>query len=277
MFDEARRAREVVCHASAWDVQYNNDLRIKMCIEPNEEDLITIHHELGHDYYFHDYYKLPMLFQAGANDGFHEAIGDTIALSMTPEYLKKIGLLDKVVQERQGDDQPQMKVALEKVAFLPFGLHDRQVALGRVLRQARRTEYNAALVGAAARSTRASRRRSPRTEADFDPGAKYHVAGEHAVHALLPRAHLQFQFHRALCKAAGFTGPLARVLDLRQQGGRREAQGDARARARASRGRRRCRAHRRDADGRERDPRVLRAAAEVARGAEQGPAVRLVK
>ena len=87
--------REVVCHASAWDVDLNNDLRIKMCIKSTEEDLITIHHELGHDYYFHYYYKLPVLFQKGANDGFHEAIGDTLALSITPAYLKQIGLLDR--------------------------------------------------------------------------------------------------------------------------------------------------------------------------------------
>ncbi len=94
--------REVVCHASAWDVTFDDDLRIKMCIEPKEDDLITIHHELGHDYYFHAYHKLPILFQQGANDGFHEGIGDTIALSVTPEYLKSIGLLDRVPDEREG-------------------------------------------------------------------------------------------------------------------------------------------------------------------------------
>ncbi len=90
----------MVCHASAWDVTFDDDLRIKMCIEPKEDDLITIHHELGHDYYFHAYYKLPILFQQGANDGFHEGIGDTIALSVTPAYLKSIGLLDKVPDQR---------------------------------------------------------------------------------------------------------------------------------------------------------------------------------
>ncbi len=90
--------KDVVCHASAWDVMFNNDLRIKMCIKPNHEDLVTIHHELGHNYYFTNYYTLPVLYQNGANDGFHVAIGDTIALSMTPDYLNKIGLLDKVVK-----------------------------------------------------------------------------------------------------------------------------------------------------------------------------------
>ena len=96
------RDRDVVCHASAWDVDYEDDLRIKMCIEINEEDFRTIHHELGHNYYQRAYYKQPSLFQNGANDGFHEAIGDTIALSVTPEYLKKIGLLDAVPERPQG-------------------------------------------------------------------------------------------------------------------------------------------------------------------------------
>ena len=103
--------KDVVCHASSWDVEYNNDLRIKMCTDKNEEDLITIHHELGHSYYFHNYYKLPVVLQNGANDGFHEAIGDTIALSMTPGYLVQKGLLDKATKnEREaspkGDKKP---------------------------------------------------------------------------------------------------------------------------------------------------------------------------
>ena len=112
-----------------------------MCIKPNQEDLITIHHELGHDYYFQHYYKLPILFQEGANDGFHEAIGDTIALSMTPEYLKTMGLLDKVEQERQGDDQPADEGRAREDRVPAVRPHDRQVALGRVLRrgQARRS------------------------------------------------------------------------------------------------------------------------------------------
>jgi peptidyl-dipeptidase A len=114
--------RDVVCHASAWDVTYANDLRIKMCIEPTEEDLITVHHELGHDYYFNQYYKLPMLFQSGANDGFHEGIGDTLALSVTPAYLKSIGLLDTAAENPKAAINQQFKMALDKVAFLPFGL-----------------------------------------------------------------------------------------------------------------------------------------------------------
>ncbi len=128
------RDREVVCHATAWDVTYDNDLRIKMCIKPTEEDLITIHHELGHDYYFHYYYKLPMLFQQGANDGFHEAIGDTLALSVTPEYLKKLGLLDTVPEEREGADQRADEVRAREGRVPPVRPAHRPVALGRVRR-----------------------------------------------------------------------------------------------------------------------------------------------
>jgi len=88
--------RDVVCHASAWDVDSKDDLRIKMCIQITEEDFRVIHHELGHNFYQRAYDTQPPLFQNSANDGFHEAVGDTIALSVTPEYLKKIGLIDTV-------------------------------------------------------------------------------------------------------------------------------------------------------------------------------------
>src|SRR4029077_5785207 len=119
---ERPKDREVVCHASAWDVTWSDDLRVKMCIEPTEEDLITIHHELGHDFYFSQYYKLPILFQQGANDGFHEGIGDTLALSVTPDYLKGLRLLDAVPKGDKGRINVEMKMALDKIAFLPFGL-----------------------------------------------------------------------------------------------------------------------------------------------------------
>lgn len=199
--------REVVCHASAWDVSWNDDLRIKMCIEPTEEDLITIHHELGHDYYFHYYYKLPILFQQGANDGFHEGIGDTLALSVTPDYLKGLGLLDTVPKGDKGRLNFQMKMALDKIAFLPFGLLiDKwrwDVFSGKTPKSkfneswwALRTKYQGVAPGV------------QRSEADFDPGAKYHVpASTPYVRYFLARIY-QFQFHRALCKAAGHKGSL---------------------------------------------------------------------
>ncbi len=199
--------RDVVCHASAWDVTYSNDLRIKMCIEPKEEDLITIHHELGHDYYYQQYYKLPMLFQQGANDGFHEGIGDTLALSVTPAYLKSIGLLDKVPANEKGEVNFLLKMALDKVAFLPFGKLIDQWRWDVFSGKTAPADYNKAWWALRAKYQGVAAP-VPRSEADFDPGAKFHVPGNTPyVRYFLARIY-QFQFHRALCKAAGQKGPL---------------------------------------------------------------------
>jgi peptidyl-dipeptidase A len=198
---------DVVCHASAWDVTFSNDLRIKMCIEPKEDDLTTIHHELGHDYYYHSYYKLPILFQQGANDGFHEGIGDTIALSVTPEYLKSIGLLDRVPASEKGEINVLMKMALDKVAFLPFGKLIDQWRWDVFSGKTPPSEYNKAW-WELRRKVQGVAPPIARSEDDFDPGAKYHVpANTPYVRYFLARIY-QFQFHRALCKAAGYTGPL---------------------------------------------------------------------
>ncbi|NOK08420.1 M2 family metallopeptidase [Corallococcus exercitus] len=199
--------RDVVCHASAWDVTYDNDLRIKMCIKPTEEDLVTIHHELGHDYYYTYYYKLPVLFQAGANDGFHEAIGDALTLSITPAYLQQAGLLNAVEKNDKNVINLQLKDALEKVAFLPFGLLVDQwrwdVFSGKVKPAdynkswwALRTKYQGVAAPVA------------RTEQDFDAGAKYHVPANVPYTRYFLARILQFQFHKALCEAAGHKGAL---------------------------------------------------------------------
>lgn len=201
------RDRDVVCHASAWDVTYDNDLRIKMCIKPTEEDLVTIHHELGHDYYYTYYYQLPVLFQAGANDGFHEAIGDALTLSITPAYLQQAGLLSAVEKNDKNVINLQLKDALEKVAFLPFGLLVDQwrwdVFSGKVKPAdynkswwAMRTKYQGVAAPVA------------RTEQDFDAGAKYHVPANVPYTRYFLARILQFQFHKALCEAAGIQGPL---------------------------------------------------------------------
>jgi peptidyl-dipeptidase A len=199
--------KEAVCHASAWDVTYSNDLRIKMCIQRTHEELDTIHHELGHNYYYAAYYQAPILFQAGANDGFHEAIGDTVVLSMTPEYLKEKGLLERVVQNDKVTINRQLNTALEKIAFLPFGLLvDKwrwDVFSGKVTPEqyndhwwALRKQYQGVVSPV------------PRAATDFDPGAKYHVPGNVPYMRYFLAAVLQFQLHRALCKRAGHTGPL---------------------------------------------------------------------
>ncbi|KFE70280.1 Peptidyl-dipeptidase A precursor [Hyalangium minutum] len=201
------RDREVVCHASAWDVTFNNDLRIKMCIKPTEEDLVTIHHELGHDYYFTYYYQLPVLFQAGANDGFHEAIGDAITLSITPAYLKQIGLLKDVPKNEKNLINLQLKDALEKVAFLPFGLLIDQWRWDVFSGKTAPADYNKAW-WALRQKYQGVAPPVARTEQDFDPGAKYHVPANVPYTRYFLARILQFQFHKAMCEAAGYKGPL---------------------------------------------------------------------
>ncbi len=198
--------REVVCHASAWDIDADLDLRIKMCIEPTGEDFVTIHHELGHNIYQRAYRKQPYLFQNSANDGFHEAIGDAIALSVTPDYLVKAGLLAKAPSS-EGDVGLLMRQALDKIAFLPFGLLIDQWRWKVFSGEVPPDKYNEAWWALRNRYQGVS---SPiaRSEADFDPGAKYHVPANVPYTRYFLAHILQFQFHRALCREAGFTGPL---------------------------------------------------------------------
>jgi peptidyl-dipeptidase A len=199
--------KDVVCHASAWDVTFSNDLRIKMCINLNQEDLLVIHHELGHDYYFHAYYHLPIIYQAGANDGFHEAIGDAVQLSMTPQYLHDRGLLDKVETNEKATINAQMKVALEKIAFLPFGIKVDKWRWDVFNGSVKPEQYNQHWWDL----TKQYQGMVPpieRSATDFDPGAKFHVASNTPYMRYFLADILQFQFHRALCKKAGFSGPL---------------------------------------------------------------------
>ena len=200
--------RDVVCHASAWDIDNQDDLRIKTCLQVRDVDFITVHHELGHNFYQRAYKGQPFLFENGANDGFHEAIGDTIALAVTPAYLNKVGLLAKIPE---GDsDVPQlMQKALEKVAFLPFGLLiDRwrwKVFSGEI----KPADYNQAWWDLRLKYQGVAPP-VPRSEADFDPGAKYHIPGNVPYTRYFMAAILQFQFYRAMCREAGYTGPLNR-------------------------------------------------------------------
>ncbi len=200
--------REVVCHASAWDVDELSDLRIKMCIEPTAEDFKTIHHELGHNFYQRAYSHLPYLYRQSANDGFHEALGDTIALSVTPTYLKQIGMIDKV-PDPSSDLGLLMRDALESIAFLPFGLLiDKwrwDVFSGAIAPD----EYNQAWWEL---RTRYQGIRPPvaRTENDFDPGAKFHIPGNTPYSRYFLARILQFQLHRSLCETVGYEGPLNR-------------------------------------------------------------------
>ena len=202
------RDREVVCHASAWDVDNVEDLRIKMCIDITDEDFNTIHHELGHNFYQRAYKQQPFLFRDSANDGFHEAIGDVIALSVTPEYLVKIGLLEKAPDQSR-DTGLLLRRALDGVAFLPFGLLIDQwrwkVFSGEIPPEKYnqswwdlRLKYQGVAPSVA------------RTEQDFDPAAKYHVAANVPYTRYFLARILQFQFHRALSRVAGCKEPLHR-------------------------------------------------------------------
>ena len=202
------RDRDVVCHASAWDVDNVEDLRIKMCIQPTDEDFRTIHHELGHNFYQRAYKSLPFNFRDSANDGFHEAIGDTIALSVTPEYLVKIGLLSKAPDSSR-DIGLLLDRALEKIAFLPFGLLIDQWRWKVFSGEVKPEDYNKAwwdlrlkYQGVAPVTARG--------EEFFDPGAKYHVPGNVPYTRYFLADILQFQFHRALAQTAGCTSLLHR-------------------------------------------------------------------
>jgi peptidyl-dipeptidase A len=202
------RDREVVCYASAWQMDAYEDVRIKMCTEPDLDGLRTMYHEMGHIYYDLWYKDQPFMFQGAAHDGFHEAIGDTVNLSMTPAYLAKIGLLPPSKPSREAEINSQMQMALDKIAFLPFGkVIDEwrwKVFSGEIKPEnlnaswwALREQYQGIAPPVA------------RTEADFDPGAKYHVPGNTPYTRYFLSFILQFQFQKALCEAAGFKGPLA--------------------------------------------------------------------
>jgi len=200
--------RDVVCHASAWDIDNQDDLRVKMCIQVRGSDFVTIHHELGHNFYQRAYKDQPFLFKNGANDGFHEAIGDAIALAITPEYLHRVGLVENVPQA-SNDIPALLKQALDRGAFLPFGLMIDQwrwkVFSGEIAPAdynkawwALRLEYQGVAPPVA------------RSEADFDPGAKYHVAANVPYTRYFLAHILEFQFYRALCRESGYKGPLNR-------------------------------------------------------------------
>lgn len=200
--------RDVVCHASAWDLDNLDDIRIKMCIQKNAEDFTVIHHELGHNFYQRAYKNQPFIFKNSANDGFHEAIGDTIALSITPKYLQQIGLLD-TVPDASKDIGLLLKQALDKIAFMPFGLMIDQWRWQVFNGTIKPEQYNQAWWDLREKY-QGVKAPVARTEADFDPGAKYHVPGNVPYTRYFLAHVLQFQFHKALCDIAGDTGPVHR-------------------------------------------------------------------
>jgi peptidyl-dipeptidase A len=202
------RDRDVVCHASAWDIDTQDDLRVKMCIQVRDEDFVTIHHELGHDFYYREYKAQPFLLQNGANDGFHEAIGDTMALSITPEYLKQIGLLE-TLPPAEADIPILLHQALDKIAFLPFGLVIDQWRWKVFSGEIKPENYNQAWWDLRLKYQGIAPPVA-RSEGDFDPGAKYHIPSNTPYMRYFLARILQFQFYSALCKESGYQGPLNR-------------------------------------------------------------------
>lgn len=200
--------RDVMCHASAWDMNMQGDLRTKMCIKPNAEDLTTIYHELGHLYYDMAYNPLPPLFQNGAQDGFHEAIGDTIVLAMTPKYMASVGLVPESAQSTESQLNAQMRMALTKVAFLPFGLMIDRWRWGVFEGSIQPANYNKAWWALKAQYQGVAPV-TARGEEFFDAGAKYHVPANTPYTRYFLANILQFQFYKALCDASGYKGPLS--------------------------------------------------------------------
>jgi peptidyl-dipeptidase A len=202
--------REVVCHASAWNIDNVDDLRIKMCIKINSNDFVTVHHELGHNYYQRAYNKQSYLHLNGANDGFHEAIGDAIALSITPEYLVQIGLLDaSKVPSADKDNGLLLRQAMDKVAFLPFSVIVDKWRWGVFAGDIKPADYNTAWTKLRTQY-QGIVPPVPRDVSAFDAGAKYHVPGNTPYTRYFLARILQFQFYKAACDAAGWKGPLHR-------------------------------------------------------------------
>ena len=200
--------REVVCHASAWDLDDRDDIRIKMCTKVNGEDFVTVHHELGHNFYQRAYKDQPVFYKSGANDGFHEAIGDMIALSITPEYLVKIGLLDeKDIPGADADLALLMRQAMDKVAFLPFGLMVDQWRWKVFSGEYSPAEYNSGW-WELRNKYQGLKAPTERGVDAFDPGAKFHIPGNTPYMRYFLAHILQFQFHKAACDMAGYDGPI---------------------------------------------------------------------
>ncbi|XP_067687134.1 uncharacterized protein [Haliotis asinina] len=210
MIEKPKDGRSVVCHASAWDFYNGSDFRIKQCTDITMEDLITVHHEMGHIQYYQQYMNQPVAFRDGANPGFHEAVGDVLALSAaTPKHLKKIGLLTDVEDDAESDINYMLSMALDKIAFLPFGYLMDQWRWSVFSGQTPQSLYNTKWWSLRCRYQGISPP-VPRTEDDFDPGAKYHIPANVPYIRYFVSFIIQFQFHKALCQAANQTGPLHR-------------------------------------------------------------------
>jgi peptidyl-dipeptidase A len=200
--------RDVVCHPSAWSIDGDLDLRLKMCTDVTGPDFVTVHHELGHLFYQRAYRHQPHLFRDGANDGFHEAIGDAIALSVTPAYLVAVGLLDEAPGDG-GDIPLLLRQALETLPRLGWELALERWRWGVFAGEIPERRWNEAW-WELRRTYQGIEPPITRTEADFDPAAKYHIADNTPYIRYFLSVFLQYQFHQSLSEIAGLEGPLHR-------------------------------------------------------------------
>jgi peptidyl-dipeptidase A len=255
------RDREVQCHASAWDIDNKDDLRLKACVHVNADDFFTVHHELGHNLYQRAYNKQPFLFENGANDGFHEAIGDFAGLNaLTPGYLKQLGVIDKEPGP-EADIPYQLKVAMDGIAFLPFGLLVDKWRWEVFDGEVKPADYNKAWWDL-----------KLKYQGVVPPGPR----PADALHPLLPGAHLRVPVLPRRLPPGRVEGAAESLLRVRKQGRRRQVRQDAGDGAVQALARGAGRLHGRKGYRRHRHRRILRPARPLAEGSEQGQTVRVV-
>ncbi|KAG9486097.1 hypothetical protein GDO78_008918, partial [Eleutherodactylus coqui] len=208
MLQEPSDGRKVVCHPTAWDMGMN-DFRIKMCSKVNMEDFLTVHHEMGHIQYDMAYHHLPMLLRSGANEGFHEAVGEIMSLSAaTPEHLKSLQLLpSSFIETEETKINFLLRQALTIVGTLPFTymleLWRWRVFSGEIPKDKWMQTWwdmKREMVGVV----------EPvgHDESYCDPAALFHVANDYSFIRYYTRTIYQFQFQDALCKIANRSNPL---------------------------------------------------------------------
>ncbi|CAH0729159.1 unnamed protein product, partial [Brenthis ino] len=199
--------REIVCHASAWDFYDGEDFRIKMCTTVDAVNLKVIHHEMGHIQYYLQYRHLPFVFRNGANPGFHEAVGDTIALSVSsPKHLRRVGLISGDAEDEQTEINQLYKMGIDKIVFLPFAYTLDLFRYGVFRGNTTPDDYNCHY-WRLRDSLQGVEPPVPRSEEDFDAAAKYHVSADVEYARYYVSFIIQFQFHRALCQLAGEYAP----------------------------------------------------------------------
>lgn len=205
--------RVVECHGSAWDMQATDDYRIKMCTTPTMTDFTTVHHEMGHIEYFMAYRHQPYIYRDGAQSGFHEAIGDTITLSvLTPEHLKTVGLLESTPNSTEYDLNVLMTTALDKIPFFSFAimmdLWRWKTFNGSIKPERYNRDWWQMRLDLGGMVPPAELNRN--NEAYFDPGAKYHVTNNVPYIRYFMSFFMQFQFYESMCNLTGYSGPLHR-------------------------------------------------------------------